>query len=472
MIKLTEDQKKCSEVYNNWDWVKNPVIMIQGIAGSGKTELTKYLLSKGTMKVPKSSVLGIAVGNLAKLTLSRQIPTCNTLAQVTGLALDFDDDADNPQAIGFVEKENHKRRADLEKVHTVVFDEVSMVDIDVMDKIKQNVPRAKKFILLGDKFQLPMIGAKGDEDSRLFDLPGYQLTQPVRQDSEDEIFKLATRVREMIKEDIQLGYIWKDIPHKAMNNGKGYALSTREKNIKSLSNSIKNGENSICVTFRNSTRQQTNYDVRKEIHGETQKKFVVGDVIISRTNHNPNGFWQRTKKGSLMYLPKGNYIMLNGERFTVLDVKEKLLKKSYLLNMYKATDYLNRNWNDVNRLKSIYSDIIGSGIWAYELVLDGCPQPINVLHEDGQQRFNEAKKQLMDIAYIHDNLNIAMQFIGKFADVNYGYASTLYSIQGQTVDKCFVDMRDIFNTTKLSNKRRLQSFYVAATRPRLNLGMY
>lgn len=174
----------------------------------------------------------------------------------------------------------------------------------------------------------------------------------------------------------------------------------------------------------------------------------------------------------MVCLPKGDDIMLNGERFKVLDVKERLLPKSRLLSMFKANEYLDNNWNDVNKLKHIYSDIIGSGIWSYELVLDGVSQPINVLHEDSKQQYTEAKSKLMELAYIHGNISIAMQFINKFADISFGYAATLYSIQGSTLDKCFVDMGDIFGTSKLSNKRRLQSFYTAVTRPKYNLGIF
>lgn len=469
-----KDQSKGISVFKKWDWKANPIFVLAGLSGSGKTACAELLLRNSKGSIPKSTVLGVAVSNLAKINLSKRLPTCTTFARVTGLSLDFSDDDENPMAVGFVEKKDFRRDSSLDKVKTLVVDEASMLTRANIMKAASNMPNLTKIIALCDKYQLPVIGADGDEDSDVFDNIAYELTEPVRQNKDDYIFEFATKIKKMIdnKDSIsKLRFVLGTFNTK-MKDGKGYAFRSREKNLSSLAKSIKDGENSIAVTFRHKSRIKINHDVRKLIQGETKHKYDVGDVIMSRQQYQPNLFWQHKKNGGMILLPKGDYIMNNGDRFSVLDVKQTLLKKSYLLNMFKASDYLNRNFNDISRLKNIYHDILGSGIWCWQLVLDGASQPINVLHEDGKQQYSEAKKQLMELSYIHGNISIAMQFLNKFADIDYGYCSTIYSIQGSTLDKTYVDLSDVMDCSKLSNKRKLQSLYTAATRPKYNLGIF
>jgi hypothetical protein len=388
-----------------------------------------------------------------------------------GLYLDFGDD-NNPFDTKFIENPDFKRNTILDKIKYLVFDEVSMVDMSAIKRLKKLLPMNVRFLLLGDNCQLPMIGVLDDKDSDLFDLPGYTLTETVRQKEGDEILKLADKIREYIVENKNMSSLPRSLPAKAIKDGKGYSYGMKDKCLMSLANSIKCGEDAIAVAFRNRTKDEINYTVRDLVHGSVETKFVVGDMVIFNNQFQPLGFWQYTKGGNIIYLPKGDPFAYNGERFKVLDIKEKLLKKSYLLSLYKSQEYLNNNWSDINKLKDIYNNIIGSGIWAYQLVLDGCEHTIDVLHEDGEAKFNEAKSHLEKLAYIHDNLNILTQFTRKFAQVTHGYAITIYKAQGQTIDKVYCNMSDVIECSKLSNKRKLQALYTGFSRAKNNLAIF
>jgi len=131
-LKLTEEQKIALELA-----MSEPISLITGGPGTGKTTMVSALV-----EVLKSSkrkfILCAPTGRAAK-----------RLAE-TGLA-----EAD-PQTIhrflGSFKKNNEK------KVDTIIIDEASMVDANIMLEVEQVLGEESNLIMIGDKDQLPPVG--------------------------------------------------------------------------------------------------------------------------------------------------------------------------------------------------------------------------------------------------------------------------------------------------------------------------
>lgn len=81
-------------------------------------------------------------------------------------------------------------------IHTVVFDESSMVDVPLFHKVWSALPNpsAVQFIFLGDIQQLPPIFGSAILGFKMLSLPVVELTQVYRQALESPIIRLAHRI--------------------------------------------------------------------------------------------------------------------------------------------------------------------------------------------------------------------------------------------------------------------------------------
>ena len=52
----------------------------------------------------------------------------------------------------------------------------------------------------------------------------------------------------------------------------------------------------------------------------------------------------------------------------------------------------------------------------------------------------------------------------SYCNIDYGYATTAYKVQGSTYKTVYVDINDILLTKPISSKRKLQTIYTAITR--------
>ena len=73
--------------------------------------------------------------------------------------------------------------------------------------------------------------------------------------------------------------------------------------------------------------------------------------------------------------------------------------------------------------------------------------------------------KLKEVALRTKDWHDYMAFKEQFADLSYGYTVTNYKIQGSTIMGCYVNLSDILAVGPLSDKRKLQAFYVGISRP-------
>lgn len=139
-IKLHENQKTAVKTA-----VNNGVCVITGGPGTGKTTIVKAILT--IFNQQKKTILLCAPTGRASKRLSE---STNFQASTIHRALE----PAFKQMGGFVYNEKNPLNYDV-----VIVDEVSMVDANLMNALLKALPRNCTFVLVGDKDQLPSVGA-------------------------------------------------------------------------------------------------------------------------------------------------------------------------------------------------------------------------------------------------------------------------------------------------------------------------
>lgn len=132
--KLSDEQKSAIDAT-----LKNGVTVITGGLGTGKTTLVKGLVS--ALKKHKLSVtLCAPTGKAAK-----------RLGEATGL-MKF-----NPTTIHMHLSDTLRSRS--HRYDVMILDECSMIDLELFHNLLSTIPDSAQLILIGDKNQLPPVGA-------------------------------------------------------------------------------------------------------------------------------------------------------------------------------------------------------------------------------------------------------------------------------------------------------------------------
>lgn len=163
--------------------LKNKVVIITGGPGVGKTTLVNSILKIAQMKT-RNILLCAPTGRAAK----RLSESTGLEAKTLHRLLEFD-----PQAYGFRRNESLRLEADL-----VVVDEMSMVDLPMMNHLLKAMPDACALMLVGDVDQLPSVGP-GAVLANLIEsdtLPTVRLTEIFRQAAQSQIVVNAHKINQ------------------------------------------------------------------------------------------------------------------------------------------------------------------------------------------------------------------------------------------------------------------------------------
>lgn len=175
-IKLAENQEKAVR-----EAVNNGVMIITGGPGTGKTTTLKVLIEMFEL-MNKTVMLAAPTGRAAKRMKEATLRDAQTVHKLLELTVNETDYVDY----------NYQYEEKL-KCDVLIIDEVSMVDLSLMENILNRISINTKLIMVGDKDQLPSVGA-GNVLSDLINsekIPVVNLNQIFRQSSESNIIKNA-----------------------------------------------------------------------------------------------------------------------------------------------------------------------------------------------------------------------------------------------------------------------------------------
>lgn len=306
---------------------RNPITIIQGKAGTGKSYLVRSI-------VPQLGRVQI----LCPTNLAKQVyPAASTMHSFFYGEFDnLDEGYQNPNGYDYVRSEQWFLPK-IANVDTFIFDEISMVRSDtfeMMNKICQVAKRSSqpfggiRVIAVGDMMQLPPIVEEEEVYKYLMkeyggiyffnshiirkELPNvafYELFQSERQKSDRSFEKILDRFRNVdVQNDdtlldtlntriVPLGQIPADVPYIASSNAEVHQVNTE--NLDKLNGPEYCSRAKIVIKERNSDNTLT-FDYEESYNLDTQKfhevimpsafdgelKFKIGARVVCTSSHN------------------------------------------------------------------------------------------------------------------------------------------------------------------------------------------
>lgn len=399
---------------------------LQGYAGTGKTFVAARIaevLDADGIRVVAAAPTHRATAEIRRaLETSATIETC-TLPSLLGLVLR----ADGAGGYHLVPD----GRAQLPEGGVVLCDEASMVGEETMDYVKAT-RQGIRWLFLGDPAQLPPVG---EAPSAVFDLPGATLTEIVRQARDNPIIEFSRRARE------GLPHLRGD--HLRYDGEQGVAVTRSrpaflESAVRAFRSTAYKDDPTIArvLAYRNAVVDRYNREIRAAIYGEDAREYVPGEWLVARETWMPYDF----------------PVILNSEALKVVSAQRTVDPVA-----------LGGEW----------------AVWRLLVQPDGRDRrEITVLAAEEGPRYAALLKRYRDKAVearlndvpdaASDAWNDFYRLKEQYAQVGYGFASTVHKAQGGTFQSIFADYRDLHHSRE-PERRALK--YVAGTRPRLRLAL-
>ncbi|MFB6230706.1 MAG: ATP-dependent RecD-like DNA helicase [Salinibacter sp.] len=387
---------------------------LRGYAGTGKTYLVSRLVEQlveedctVTVCAPTHKAVQVLSDELGEAPVEMQ-----TLHSFLGLRLQPTDDGE------------YKLVADEQRDYSagvVIVDEASMIGREEWEHIEES-PFWLQWLFVGDPAQLPPVN---EDPSPALDVPGPTLETVHRQAADNPILELATKIRTGV--DGRFGSRFED--------GKGVAITrNREDFLDSILRAFntdafaEDATHARVLAYRNKRVRRFNREIRTARYGADADRFVEGEWLV----------------GTETWYHEGVPRLTNSEEVRV---------KKAIVDTFEADDQ--SEWT----------------VWTLKVRTPGrgFTRTIHVLHEDEQDRYQEALERRREAAEEDGSKwDRFFELRERFARVDYAYASTVHKAQGTTFDTVFVDHRDL-QACRGSERQAL--LYVAVTRPARRLAL-
>ncbi|MDA9086833.1 AAA family ATPase [Methylophilaceae bacterium] len=309
-IKLNEEQTKVLHDIDEWVKGENPIAVLTGRAGTGKTTLLKSVVAL-LKKRKKTFSLLAPTGRAARVLKAKTQQAAITIHQEIYVFdkddMQLSDDSENQQ-LKFEESDfslNFKLKAEENISQIYIIDESSMIGnrkqadgelnfgsgklmTDLLTQTgvinRKNVD--SKILFVGDKIQLPPIreieslGLIPDTLFKEFNLPFvpkyFELKKVMRQSGNSLILKNAEKLRSSVEN--------KSFIMPTIETDNKTVLRTRPDKIKNKVLKDLDFKKHIMVTRSNAAAYSYNKTFREKIYGENHQGLVPNDLIMATRN--------------------------------------------------------------------------------------------------------------------------------------------------------------------------------------------
>lgn len=309
-IKLNQEQTKVLHDIDEWVKGENPIAVLTGRAGTGKTTLLKSVVSL-LKKRKKTFSLLAPTGRAARVLKAKTQQAAITIHQEIYVFdkddMQLSDDSENQQ-LKFEESDfslNFKLKAEENISQIYIIDESSMIGnrkqadgelnfgsgklmTDLLTQTgvinRKNVD--SKILFVGDKIQLPPIreieslGLIPDTLFKEFNLPFipkyFELKKVMRQSGNSLILKNAEKLRSSVEN--------KSFIMPTIETDNKTVLRTQPDKIKNKVLRDLDFKKHIMVTRSNAAAYSYNKTFREKIYGENHQGLVPNDLIMATRN--------------------------------------------------------------------------------------------------------------------------------------------------------------------------------------------
>ena len=404
-IKFNKEQQEAIEDIKRFLDSNETYYCLKGKGGTGKTTVISGALEG------RNNILGVTISHKAKERLSESIMQCNTFASACGMKVIQNEIGEQE----FVLNE-YAKSIPISEANFIVIDECSMISkegVNIVEELRKN---SSKVIYMGDFRQLPPID-EGGADSVTFKIKNTSnLTERIRQGVGNPIIKLSDVIASEIETKNFDPYVIQDHLIDNINEeGKGYNSVDDSDFIEKFVADFKEDKTTKFISFRTATVGKYNKLIRETIYKGVKDIFVKDELIIANKS----------------YFIGDEVILKNSVEYFV-----ESYKKSHIMNFECS----------ILSLKDVESDI-------------------PVLTKKGRIAYNKELKHLSS----KKMWKKFWQLKPMFAEIDYGYAINTHKSQGSTYKNVYIDFNDILSVTKITDKEKCQSLYVAITRASFNL---
>jgi exodeoxyribonuclease V len=413
-MKLTKDQKAALKTILTRVGKGERYTSLRGYAGTGKTFLMRYVLEE-IAEEGRRVYLCAPTHKAARVLSERVGPAAyrvQTIHSFLGLRL-------KPDGRGGYSLEpdpSHEMARDA----VVIVDEASMIGRDEWFHIERAWDL--QWVFVGDPAQLPPVN---EPESPVFEIPGPELTDVVRQARGNPIISLATAVRSGEPLDPKPAF---DGVHGIGVTGSASAFL--ESAVRSFSTGSYEEDASFAriLAYRNRTVARYNRVIRSRIFPDATTRFVEDEWLVARES----------------WFVDDAPMLINSEEVRVEAVEES-----------------DDDAGDLGRWKTWQLSVLGFD--------DDEPRVLTVLHEDDTARFERKLTAIKNAARRGDvDWRQFYELRERYAQVDYSYASTIHKAQGSTFHTAFVDLRD---AAACRGEEASALLYVAVTRPSARLAL-
>lgn len=425
-ITFTEDQKNTLKAVHHFLKNKEKKLIITGYAGTGKTTLTQYI-SKLAKEAGRKTFLCAPTNKAVEVFREKasKYGICSTLHKL----------------IYNVDKRGrmHLRKSCSHPHSLIICDESSMLDDKLVDDLMSYARRfSHKVVFMGDTFQLPPI--QRTRYPILEDAGASNMSQVCRQGADSSILLYATALRGMKKTS----------PVMPDSSSGDVILDTKDNVWKSYIESLKKGEDSTYIVWRNDTRSRANLVARANLGYKGSVKSGEILMVIANDNTFNNGEIIKLDKFTvlgtvdLFYRPRSfkSFGKRDGENNTLNTCKTELIitekNKTPILFVpnYKEPS-LYHSQVDVISLDKAIRSIMSDNDWSS--YLSDKDNPRDMFVKSDKRRLSLSKDVII---------------------ATYGYAITAHKAQGSQWENVFIG-----EVCKLrDNVESARWIYTAATR--------